>query len=226
MKKVIRKNNVWIVIPAFNEEKTLGFLLEKIKKTKLKIIVVNDGSSDFTRAIAEKCPVYLINHKTNLGKGASMKTGAEFAFSHGAEAIVFMDADGQHDPKNIPDYIQKLQEGNDIVFGKRNLSKRTPRVRLWGNKTASFLIAVFFGLYREDLLCGFIAMTRKAYEIIQWASSGYGVETEIVAMVGKNKLKYSEVPIETIYRDKYKGVTIFDAFKILFNIPSFIIKRK
>lgn len=223
---MINKKDIWIIIPAFNEEKTIGLLLEKIKKTKLKTVVVNDGSSDLTKNIAEKYPVYLLNHKINLGKGAAMKTGADFAFSHGAEVTIFMDADGQHDPKNIPDYIHKLQQGSEIVFGKRNLGKGSPTIRLLGNKIASRLISLLCKIYLEDLLCGFIGMTKKTYGIVRWDSAGYGVETEIVAGVGKNKLKYSEVSIETIYSDKYKGVSILDAIGILFNLPTFIINKR
>jgi len=223
---MINKNNIWIVIPAFNEEKTVGLLLENIRKTSLNTVVVNDGSTDLTKNIVEKLPASLLNHKTNLGKGAAMKTGADFAFSQNAETIIFMDADGQHDPKNIPDYVHELQEGNEIVFGKRNLGKGTPIIRLLGNKIASCLVAVFCGLYREDLLCGFIGMTKKTYQIIKWDSSGYGVETEIVARTGRNKLKYSEVSIETIYNDKYKGVTVLDALEILINLPGFILNKR
>jgi hypothetical protein len=73
------------------------------------------------------------------------------------------------------------------------------------------------------MLCGFIAFTENAYQKIKWDSSRYGVETEIVARTGKNRLKYSEIPIATIYKDKYKGVTIFDAIGILFNIPRWLI---
>lgn len=214
-----------MVIPAFNEQKTVGVLLEQIKKTRLKTAVINDGSTDLTKNIVEKGSVYLLNHKTNLGKGAAMKTGADFAFNHGAEAIIFMDADGQHDPKNIPDYIHKLQAGNEIVFGKRNLGKGTPKIRLLGNKIASFIIALFCGIYLEDLLCGFIGLTKKAYLIVKWDSVGYGVETEIVARTGRNRLKYGEVCIEAIYNDIYKGVTLLDALGIIYSLPGYIFRK-
>lgn len=223
---MLNKKDIWIITPAYNEEKTISSLLGKIKKTRLNIVVVNDGSSDLTKNIVEKFPVYLLNHKTNLGKGAAMKTGADFAFSYGAQAVIFLDADGQHDPNNIIDYVRKLQQGSEIVFGKRNLGKGTPVIRLLGNKIASRLISLLCGIYLKDLLCGFIGMIRKAYEIVQWDSTGYGVETEIVARTGRNKLKYSEVSIETIYNDKYKGVTVLDALGILISLPSLIINKK
>lgn len=224
MRNLILKSDVWICVPAYNEESAVGNLLKKLLKLKMKIVVVNDGSTDLTLTIAEKWSVYLLNHKTNLGKGAAMKTGAEFAFNHGAEAVIFMDADGQHDPKNITGYLSKLQKGSEIVFGKRNFGAGTPMIRRLGNKVASWMISLFCGINLEDLLCGFMAMTKKTYEFVQWDSAGYGVETEIVARTGINKLKYSEVPIEAVYRDKYKGVTVFDALGIMFNIPGWFIK--
>jgi polyprenyl-phospho-N-acetylgalactosaminyl synthase len=224
MKNLILKSDVWICIPAYNEESAIENLLKKLLKLKMKIVVVNDGSTDLTQKIISQFPIYQLNHKVNLGKGSAMKTGSDFIFQHRAKAIIFMDADGQHSPENISDFILKLQQGNEIIFGRRSLGKGTPFIRLWGNKFASLVIAVFFGIRREDLLCGFIAMTKKAYETIQWDSARYGVETEIVAKTGTNKLKYSEVSVEAVYCDKYKGVTVFDALGIMFNIPGWFMK--
>jgi len=213
----------FVVIPAYNEAPRIGEVLKEVKKITKDILVVDDGSKDKTSEIAKKAGVTVLRHRLNLGKGAGMKTGVEAAIDLGAEAIILLDADGQHDPRHIPEFLNQLNKGDEIVFGSRNLSYGVPLIRYLGNKLGSVLISLIFGIYRSDLLCGYIAFTKKAYQKIKWDSSRYGVETEIVARTGKNKLKYSEIPIETIYKDKYKGVTIFDAIGILFNIPRWLI---
>lgn len=213
---------IYVVIPAYNEASKLHRVLEGVKKYTKEIIVVDDGSQDQTPQVAKKYRVILLQHKINLGVGAAKKTGVEAAFVQGADAVITVDADGQHDPRYIPQFITKLGQGYDIVFGSRNLGFNVPLVRYLGNKVGAVLINILFGIYRGDLLCGYLAFTKKAYGKIQWESTHYGVETEIVVKTGKNKLKYAEVPIEAIYLDKYKGATLLDALALL---PS-IIKWK
>jgi len=219
----MKDKDFFVVIPAYNEASRIDKVVRGVKKFTENIIVVDDGSSDKTSKVAKKSKVKVLRHRINLGKGAAMKTGVEAAFLLGAETVVLMDGDGQHDPKYIPQFLEKISEGYDIVFGSRNLSFGVPLVRFLGNKFGSVLISLLFGIYRSDLLCGFMAFTKKTYQKIKWDSSRYGVETEIVARTGKNKLKYTEIPIETIYIDKYKGVTILDAIGILFSIPRWLI---
>jgi glycosyltransferase involved in cell wall biosynthesis len=220
--------NIFIVIPAFNEEKRIGDVIRELKKHKLSIIVVDDGSSDNTLSECQmlnvKCQI--LRHKVNLGKGAAMKTGAEAAFELGADAVVFMDSDGQHKAADLPKFIKALEKDRfEVVFGSRNLSLGVPFVRLLGNKFAARLISLLFGIYVSDLICGYRALTKKAYKRINWESAGYAVETEMVIKTGKYGLKYCEVPIETVYLDSVKGVTVIDALNILFDVFRWRVTR-
>lgn len=217
-----KKLNIFIVIPAFNEEKNIGKVLKEITKTKYPVIVVDDGSVDKTVNVLSKVKsqllhVLVLRHKVNLGKGAAMKTGAEAAFSQGANAVIFMDGDGQHNASDLPKFIKALKK-YDVVLGSRTLSHGVPLVRFLGNKFASMLIASLFGIHVSDLTCGYRAITRDGYGKIAWESSGYAVETEMVIKTGKYGLKYCEVSIETVYLDNVKGVTILDAFNILLDV--------
>jgi len=214
---------VFIVMPVFNEEKMVEDVLKKIAKTSLPVIVVDDGSIDGSKKKIEKLNIknlILLSHRVNLGKGAAMKTGAEYAFKNGADAVVFMDSDGQHEISDIKAFLEKLKNGYDVVFGSRNLNYGIPLVRFLGNKFASVLVSALFGIYVSDLLSGYRAITKRAYKRIKWESLGYGVETEMVIRLSKFKssLKYCEVPIKTVYLDKVKGVTLLDAVSILFNV--------
>lgn len=210
---------IFVVVPLYNEEKHIVEVLKGISKYKLPIIVVDDGSGDSSKSKVKNSKIReikLLEHEINLGKGAAMNTGAEYAFSKGADAIIFMDADGQHAPNDLKLFINTLKSQKyDIVFGSRNYGYGVPLVRYLGNKFASLLISALFGVYITDFICGYKGLTKKAYKEIQWESDGYGVETEIAALTGKRGLNFTEVQVETIYHDKVKGVTLLDAFGIL-----------
>ncbi len=210
--------NIYLIVPSYNEGKRLRDTLKHAKKyfPETKTIVVDDGSLR-KELLSPTCNATLIRHGINLGKGASMTTGAEYAFSQGADAVIFMDADSQHNPKELEEFKKYLDKGYDLVFGSRNYGMRTPLIRFLGNRFASIYINFLFGAYVSDVLSGYRALTKKAYNLVKWQSVRYGVETEMVARLGKHKKKLSwvEFPIDSIYVDKYKGVTIIDAIKIL-----------
>lgn len=207
------------VVPAYNESKHIGKVLKEIKKYIKFVIVVDDGSRDNTAEIAEKEGAWVVLHKINLGKGAALKTGTELAFKKGADAIIMLDSDGQHCPEDIPRFIEEIKKGYDVVIGSRRFNLDVPLIRFLGNKFASVIINLCFGVYVGDLLCGFRAFTKKAYKSIKWKSARYGVETEMIARIGKSNLAFKELFIESIYLDKYKGVTIIDAIGVLLHIP-------
>jgi polyprenyl-phospho-N-acetylgalactosaminyl synthase len=205
-----------IVVPEYNEGTRLNITISNIRRfSKCPIVVVNDGSSNIPKNLTG---ITLLNHAVNLGKGAAMKTGMEKAWKMGADAVIFVDADGQHNPKFLPEFESAL-ETNDIVFGYRILTKEMPFLRKWGNILAKWIIRSLFGVKRKEFLCGYLGFRKSIYKKIRWTSSRYGVETEIATKVAKNNLSYKEIKIDTIYVDKYKGVSLIDAIKILFKIP-------
>jgi len=210
---------IFLVIPLFNEEKHIVKVLKGVLPYKLPIVVVDDGSLDSSSLKAQNLELKnttILLHTINLGKGAAMKTGADYAFAQGADAVIFMDSDAQHNPEDLTKFTCKIEEKNhDVIFGSRNLNLGVPLVRYLGNKFASVLVSSLFGIYVSDTLCGFRAVTKSAYKKIRWESTGYGVETEMVIRTGKAKLKFCEVPVETIYHSGVKGVTPLDAFGIL-----------
>ena len=215
--------NYFIVIPAYNESTRILKLLESLAPYKDKLIVVDDGSTDDTASIPRKMGITTLSHMINLGKGAALKTGCEYAFNHNADFVIVMDSDGQHNPKEIDSFIKEIEKGSEIVFGVREFDKEAPLIRKIGNIIASKLVKLIFDISLPDILCGFRAFTKNAYQKIKWSSRGYEVETEMVAKTGLNRLKYSLVTVETIYIDKYKGVSILDSFKILTNLLSWRI---
>ncbi len=205
-----------IVVPEFNEGERLNKTIKNVKRySKSPIVVVDDGSRVDVKNISG---VTLLKHSLNLGKGAAMKTGVKMAWKLGAQAVIFVDADGQHNPKFLPEFEKYLKK-YDLVFGYRELDYEMPFVRKWGNILAKKIVKVLFNVNRKEFLCGFLGFKKEVYSKIKWSSSRYGVETEIATKVGRNKLSYKEVKIDTIYVDKYKGVTLIDAIKVLLKIP-------
>ena len=210
------KSSVYLIIPVFNEQGRIEAVIRESLKylPATRIVIVDDGSK---YPLKPTRGVTVLRHILNLGKGAALKTGIEYAILWGGRRFILMDGDGQHQPREINRFIKLLDDGNDVVFGSRRPSLRTPLIRLLGNKFASIYVNLIFGVYISDILSGFRAINLRAYRLLYWSSLRYGVETEIVARLGKYRqsLKFSEFPIKTIYTDKYKGVTILDALHIL-----------
>ena len=203
-----------VIIPAYNEENTIADVIIKSQHYVPQIIVVSDGSSDATAEKAALMGATVIHHKVNLGKGATLKTGCEYAISQGAQRIVVLDADGQHDPKEIPTFIASLEQ-HDIVFGHRQIPDTMPFMMRLGNSFINRALRTIYGVNIQDSQCGYRAFTAAAYSQIRWDAVDYYVETEMILRVGKKRLKHVSIPIETIYADQYKGTTVLDGVKIV-----------
>ncbi|TKJ17306.1 dolichyl-phosphate mannose synthase [Candidatus Woesearchaeota archaeon B3_Woes] len=216
--------NVWVVIPAYNESKHILDVIKKTKKYCSNILVVDDGSKDDTFKVAKKTNIIVLKHIINLGKGAAAKTGCDFALKKGAKKIILMDSDGQHDSSEIHKFLKALEEV-DIVFGYRKFNKKMPFILKFGNNSINFITKLLYGVNLRDTQCGYRALRAKAYKKARWRSNGYSMESEMIANIGKRNLKYKEIPIQTIYSDRYKGTTIFDGIKIVFNMFLWRLKK-
>ena len=208
---------IFAVIPAHNEEKYIYSIVKKTKKYVDKVVVVDDGSRDKTREMAGKGKAIVLRHLINLGKGAALKTGCDYAVENNAGFIIAIDADAQHNPEDIPRFLESLK-GNDIVLGYRKLNRKMPLILKFGNWFISKTIRFLYGAKIRDSQCGYRAFTAKAYKKLRWNASDYSMESEMIAKMGKYRLSYAEIPIATIYSDRYKGTTVLDGIKIVFNL--------
>ena len=217
------KDNLWVIIPAYNEGKRILNVINGVKRYTKNIVVIDDGSKDNSYNLAKGSEVTALRHIVNIGKGAALKTGCDYAIKHGAKILIVMDADEQHDPDDIPRFIENLQ-GNDIIFGARTL-KNMPVIQKLGNWFINNSTKLLYGIGLKDTQGGYRAFTADAYKKIRWSSPDYSMESEMVANVGKHKLKYKEIPIKTLYPDKYKGTTVMDGIKIFLNMIWWKIRR-
>ena len=125
-----------------------------------------------------------------------------------------MDADGQHNADKIPEFLTALQQ-HDIAFGARTMPESMPFVMLVGNRVINRTLSTLYKINITDSQCGYRSFTAAAYRCLRWEAQNYYVETEMVIKAGKNRLKYRQIPIETIYSDKYKGTTVVDGLMIV-----------
>lgn len=203
-----------VIIPAYNEETTIHEVIIKTKSFVPTIIVVDDGSLDNTTQEAARAGAIVLQHKVNLGKGAALKTGCDYAVQQGAQKIITMDADGQHDPKEISSFISALDK-HQIAFGSRKKPESMPVVFKFGNMVLTKTLQILYGVTVEDSQCGYRSFKADSYKNLRWEATDYYVETEMAIRAGKTKLKHVTIPIETIYADKYKGTTVLDGVAIV-----------
>lgn len=215
-KPSIDQQSIWVIMPAYNEEKYIEVVLKKALNYTDNLIFVDDGSTDKTFELAKKTAPHSLHHRVNLGKGAALKTGCDYAFGHlNAQAVIFMDSDDQHDPKELKLFIDALKDGHQLVFGVRPFAKNMPWYKVMANKFASYAVKALFGAWIPDIPSGYKAVTKEAYRKLDLKNPHYGVELEIAVKTAKYKLDFAEVPISTIYHDYDRGMTVIDALRIL-----------
>ncbi len=208
------------IIPAFNEEKRVAAVVRGTRRHVDGVLVVDDGSSDGTLMAAKKAGADVMRLPRNRGVGAATREGAEFAISRmKAQRIVLLDADGQHNPADIPLLLRKLDEGFDIAFTFRKPHRRMPIVKRFGNWWLTFSTRLLSGVNVADSQSGFKAMTAGAFGRMRLRTERYGICSEIVFEAGRRGLKYCEVPIETLGPSSEKnGTGVMDGVKIFFRM--------
>lgn len=223
---------MWIVLPAYNEEKVIRKTLEGISAAGYpKIIVIDDGSHDRTYEEASTVPgVIVLRHRLNRGKGAATKTGIEAAKILGAKTIVTMDSDGQHNPADIAQLTCPLRKNQcDVVLGTRLVNPRgMPWYKILANWIGNAVTWYFYGLWVSDSQSGFRAYSRRAAELINTKTDRYEYDSEVIREIYFYKLSYHEVPIDVRYTAYSMGKTQKQSFtnglktfyKIVWNLIS------
>jgi len=215
MKKVVA------IIPAYNEERRVGEIVRGARKHVDAVLVVDDGSSDRTAEVAEKAGAQVLRLPENRGTGYATRAGARQAMdSLKAGLLVFIDADGQHNPGDIPRLLARLGEGCGVVFTARRFSGTMPPVKRLGNWWLTLWTRLLSGVAITDSQSGFKAMTAGAFRKLRLKSDRYDTCSEIVFEVGRRKLGYCEVPIATLYPalTTRKGTSITDGAGIFLQL--------
>ena len=195
---------VFCVIPAFNEEKYIYDVAKMAKEFVDVVVVVDDGSTDKTFSRAIDSGAVVLRHEENMGKGAALRTGFKYALEHGADVVVTLDGDMQHDPLEIPKFLEKIREERvDIVVGSRFLKKvkGMPIQRRLSNFITTKILNKVFKVPVTDSQSGFRAFKRKVLEKVTFKDNKYGAETEILIEAKRKRFNIVEIPISV----KYEG---------------------
>jgi hypothetical protein len=212
--------NIWVVIAAFNEAERLGATLAGLVPVCRDLVVVDDGSTDGTSAIAAASPAWVLRHPVNCGAGAALRTGIAFALAQGADIIVTFDGDGQHDPSEIPLLVGPIAEGRaDVVLGSRFLGRTIDMP--WGRgallRAARWFTRIFSGVDVSDPHNGLRAFSRSAAQRVRITQDRMAHCSEIVDQLQPLGLRWLEVPVTVRYTPATlaKGQRSWNAVRIV-----------
>lgn len=214
------QDGVWIVIPAFCEEGTIGRVVQELKGRYANIIVVDDGSTDLTGREARRAGARVIRHAVNRGQGAALQTGIDRALDRGARWIVTFDGDGQHSAGDVAALLAPLQAGQaQVALGSRFLShtSHVPFRRRWLLKAAVLFTRWTSGLRVTDTHNGLRAFERGVAQRIQIRLDRMAHASEILDQIGRMDVRWVEVPVHVTYTQysRAKGQSGLGAFRIL-----------
>lgn len=214
--------NVWVVIPAYNEGGMIRKTVEDVRKYCLNVAVVDDGSRDATAAEAEGAGAFVLRHIVNRGQGAALRTGINYVLRRGAERVITYDADGQFEAGEIENVCNPVLSGEcDVALGSRFLIKnKIPFLRKITLAAATLFTRLISGLNITDTHNGFRAFSRRAAEQIKIRQDRMAHSSEIIQEIGRLGLKYKEIPVTVKYTDysRRKGQKITGAARILFDL--------
>lgn len=190
------------VIPALNEATRIAAVVKAALPYVDRVIVVDDGSSDGTGEHAKEAGAFVLRHPENCGAGAATMTGIEGARRMGVKNLVTLDADEQHDPKDIPAMLAALATGADVVFANRfGQSNNIPFIRRVFNGLGNLVTLVATGMWVPDSQCGYKAFGPKAVAEVDLRMNGFEFCTEIVRECVQRKWTYAQVPVKVIYSE-------------------------
>lgn len=223
---------VWVIIPAYNESEAINEVLAPLENSGYNIVLVDDGSLLPLHLVVRSARLHICRHLTNLGQGAALQTGIDYALSCGGKYFITFDADGQHNPGEISKLLQPLLLNEaDVVLGSRFLEGGG----VWNipfSKRIVLKLAVLFsrattGLALTDTHNGFRALNLTAAKQIRISQNRMAHASQILQEIAANKLRYREAPVTIRYTDysMRKGQKISNAFNILWDSLMEVLTR-
>jgi glycosyltransferase involved in cell wall biosynthesis len=224
------RTSIWLIIPAYNEAAVIGRVVADLVRLGHTIVVVDDGSTEETGRKASAAGAIVVTHPINLGQGAALQTGIQFALRQGADTIVTFDADGQHRTADIDSLIDALTTNNaDFALGSRFLGGTVamPISRRLLLMTATWFTRLTSGLNVSDTHNGLRAMTRRGASRIKLRQNRMAHASELLNEIARSGLRYVEVPV-TIEYSRYslaKGQRLVDSLRILMDLSAQRLNR-
>jgi len=192
------ETSILALIPAWNEATRIGPIV-KTTRARLPVVVVDDGSDDDTPAVAEAAGATVVRHSQREGKGVALMTGFDWALEQGYDAVITLDADGQHDPADIPKFLAAYAAGaGDLIIGQRDFSQM-PFPRLFTNPFGSWLLSLALGTRIYDNQSGYRLHSRRFLETLDLTTTGFELEVEVIIHAVCRGVRIGWVDIRTIY---------------------------
>ena len=206
--------NIAILIPAYNTEKFLPSLIDKIFSVfRGKIIIVDDGSRN-SISHSHSSVVVLKNEK-NMGKGYSLLKGMQYAFDEGFDAVITLDSDGQHDPKYISEFLDHHNRA-DIVIGTREFHGDMPFHRRLSNTISSRLVSILSGVDISDSQSGYRMYLLKPILALTLKEKGFQFESEVLICAGRKGCRFNSIPISTLYNNEDSNInSLMDTLRFI-----------
>jgi glycosyltransferase involved in cell wall biosynthesis len=216
--------DAWIIVPAFNEAKVIGDVIADLRQVFDHVVCVDDGSRDATAGIALRAGAHVVRHPVNLGQGAAIQTGVEYARSQpGAAVFVTFDADGQHRVKDVVAMIDRLAKGDvDVVIGTRfagTTVSQTPPLKRLILRTAAWLSPSSHRLHLTDAHNGLRVFNKTVADNLNLTMNGMSHATEFIALIVENHWRVTEEPVEILYTEysMSKGQPLLNGVNIVFD---------
>jgi len=211
---------ILVIIPCKNLENHVANVIRAVDALGLglDVLVVNDGSTDGTTCAAREAGAEVVEHSQNMGKGAALKTGFNYALEHDYETVIAMDGDEQHDASTIPSFIKSLESGGwDIVVGSRmGEVKDMPGIRIWTNQTTSRVISRLARQHIPDSQSGYRIIRTRVLKGMELVTRRYDTESEILIRAGRRGFRIGNIPIESIYTDGISHINpVIDTLRFL-----------
>lgn len=208
-------NKVCVLIPTYNNEKTLAGVVKGVLSQTTHVIVVNDGSTDSTSAILTGFPnVQVVNHLRNLGKGRALRTGFKHALEAGYDFAITIDSDGQHDPKDIPKFMEYVAaNGPCLIIGERNMEQESvPAKSSFGNRFSNFWYFVETGIRLNDTQSGFRLYPIRKLKNVRFFTSKFEFEIEVIVRAAWRHIPVTSIPVSVVYFKGDERVSHFRPF--------------
>lgn len=218
-----RGSEPWIVIAAFHEAQVIESVVRAVRRAVRHVVVVDDCSDDETGPRAARAGAHVLRHPVNLGQGAALQTGIDYALAQGAQLIVTFDADGQHDIADLPALLKAQRaSGADCVLGSRFIGRaeNLNAQRRWLLKAAAWFTALTAGVRLTDAHNGYRLFTRRAASTLRIRHNRMAHASEIVEQIARNGLRWIEAPVTVRYTDYSiaKGQRSSAALRILVDL--------
>lgn len=212
------------LIPAYNCADRLGRVVRGIRRYVPDVLVVDDGSSDGTAAVARGAGAWVVAHETNRGKGPAIRSGLAVLLGQPYSHVLMLDADGQHDPEDAPGFLEAADEA-DFVLGNRLCDwEAIPAKRFWTNFIGSRALQLMTGFPLEDSQCGYRLVSAAHLRRMGLVGNRYSVDTEILVRAGKLQARFAHVPVRVIYEGAVSHYRpVFDTVHIVLSAVRFKI---